>query len=82
MATGPPCGAPDGDNPEIATGEAPLHDIQSSWERGDPSEGGHHVLAAGQHQTAVHDHPEQLLVGPHGDLLITRWVDKSAKLAR
>jgi hypothetical protein len=30
----------------------------------------------------VHDHPEQLLVGPHGDLLITRWVDKSAKLAR
>jgi hypothetical protein len=31
---------------------------QSSWERGDPSEGGHHILAASQHQTAVNDDPE------------------------
>jgi hypothetical protein len=29
----------------------------------------------------VHDDSEQLLVGPHGDLLITCLVDKSAKLA-
>jgi hypothetical protein len=55
---------------------------QSSWERGDLSEGGHHVLAASQHQAAVHDDPEQLLVGPHGDSLIPCWVDQSAKLAR
>jgi hypothetical protein len=44
---------------------------QSSWERGDPSEGSHHILAASQHQPAVHDDSKQLLVGPHGDLLIT-----------
>jgi hypothetical protein len=55
---------------------------QSSWERSDPSEGGHHILAASQHQAAVHDDPEQLLVGPHGDLLIPCWVDQSAKLTR
>jgi hypothetical protein len=35
------------------------------------------MLAAGQHQTAVHHYPEQLLVGPHGDLLITCWVDRA-----
>jgi hypothetical protein len=28
MAAGPPWGDPDGDNPEVATGEAPLHGIQ------------------------------------------------------
>jgi hypothetical protein len=55
---------------------------QSSRERGDPSEGSHHILAPSQHQTAVHDDSKQLLVGPHGDLLITCLVDKSAKLAR
>lgn len=47
-----------------------------------PSERGHHVLAVSQHQTAVHDHPEQLFVGAHGELLITCWVDKRVKLAR
>jgi hypothetical protein len=50
---------------------------QSSREGGDPSESGHHMLAASQHQTAVHHYPEQLLVGPHGDLLITCWVDRA-----
>ena len=46
------------------------------------SERGHHVLAVSQHQTAVHDHPEQLFVGAHGERRITCWVDKSVKLAR
>jgi hypothetical protein len=30
----------------------------------------------------MHDHTEQLFVGPHGELLITCWVDKSVKLVR
>jgi len=30
----------------------------------------------------VDDDAEQLLVGPHGNLLVICWVDKPAKLAR
>jgi putative transposase len=62
----------------VSTKAGQLH----SWERCDPSEGSHHILAANQHQTAVHDDSKQLLVGPHGDLLVIRLVDKGAKLAR
>jgi hypothetical protein len=54
---------------------------QSSREGGDPSESGHHILAASQHQTAVHHYPEQLLVGPHGDLPhhLLRWQEREPR---
>jgi hypothetical protein len=41
---------------------------QSGGERGDQSEGGYDIFAVSQHQAAMDDDPEQLLVGPHGNL--------------
>jgi hypothetical protein len=43
-------------------------EAQSSREHCDPAKGGHDILAASQHQTAVDDDAEQFLVGPHGNL--------------
>jgi hypothetical protein len=46
-------------------------EAEPGGKRCDPSKGGYHILVASQHQAAVDDDPEQLLVGLHGILLIT-----------
>src|SRR5215207_10816606 len=43
---------------------------QPSGECRDPSNGGDDILASAQHQAAVDDNPEELPVGPQGNLLI------------
>jgi hypothetical protein len=42
---------------------------QPSGECGDPSNGDDDILAPAEHQAAVDDDPEELLVGPQGNLL-------------
>jgi len=42
---------------------------QTFGECRDPSNGGDDVLASAQHQAAVNDNPEELPVGPQGNLL-------------
>jgi hypothetical protein len=44
---------------------------QSGGEGRDSSKGGDDMLASAEHQAAVDHDPEELLVGPHGNLRIT-----------